>query len=67
MVSSLGRCNSGVRVALAEDADFRPRGPLGNDGGSGCGSDSPRRQPLAVEHLYLDNYFSIAKARRDLG
>ncbi len=23
--------------------------------------------PLAVERLYLNNYFSIAKARRDLG
>ena len=24
-------------------------------------------EPLAVERLYLDNYFSIAKAQRDLG
>ena len=24
-------------------------------------------EPLAVERLYLDNYFSVAKARRDLG
>ena len=24
-------------------------------------------EPLAVERLYLDNYFSIDKARRDLG
>ena len=24
-------------------------------------------EPLAVERLYLDNYFSIAKATRDLG
>lgn len=27
----------------------------------------PLIEPLAVERLYLDNYFSIAKARRDLG
>ena len=24
-------------------------------------------EPLGVERLYLDNYFSIAKAQRDLG
>ena len=24
-------------------------------------------EPLGVERLYLDNYFSIAKAKRDLG
>jgi len=28
---------------------------------------APPLEPLAVERLYLDNYFSIAKARRDLG
>lgn len=27
----------------------------------------PPLEPLAVERLYLDNYFSIAKAERDLG
>ena len=27
----------------------------------------PLLEPLAVERLYLDNYFSIAKAQRDLG
>jgi 3beta-hydroxy-delta5-steroid dehydrogenase/steroid delta-isomerase len=27
----------------------------------------PLLEPLSVERLYLDNYFSIAKARRDLG
>jgi 3beta-hydroxy-delta5-steroid dehydrogenase/steroid delta-isomerase len=27
----------------------------------------PPLEPLAVERLYLDNYFSVAKARRDLG
>lgn len=27
----------------------------------------PLIEPLAVERLYLDNYFSIAKAKRDLG
>lgn len=27
----------------------------------------PLVEPLAVERLYLDNYFSIAKAKRDLG
>jgi len=28
---------------------------------------APLLEPLAVERLYLDNYFSIAKASRDLG
>ena len=28
---------------------------------------APPLEPLAVERLYLDNYFSVAKARRDLG
>jgi 3beta-hydroxy-delta5-steroid dehydrogenase/steroid delta-isomerase len=28
---------------------------------------APALEPLAVERLYLDNYFSVAKARRDLG
>jgi 3beta-hydroxy-delta5-steroid dehydrogenase/steroid delta-isomerase len=28
---------------------------------------APLLEPLAVERLYLDNYFSVAKARRDLG
>jgi 3beta-hydroxy-delta5-steroid dehydrogenase/steroid delta-isomerase len=27
----------------------------------------PLLEPLAVERLYLDNYFSITKAQRDLG
>lgn len=31
------------------------------------GIPEPLLEPLAVERLYLDNYFSIAKARRDLG
>lgn len=31
------------------------------------GFPAPPLEPLAVERLYLDNYFSIAKARRDLG
>jgi 3beta-hydroxy-delta5-steroid dehydrogenase/steroid delta-isomerase len=31
------------------------------------GLPKPMLEPLAVERLYLDNYFSIAKARRDLG
>ena len=28
---------------------------------------APPLEPLAVERLYLDNHFSVAKARRDLG
>ncbi|WP_326545613.1 NAD-dependent epimerase/dehydratase family protein [Mycolicibacterium sp. ND9-15] len=31
------------------------------------GLPKPMVEPLAVERLYLDNYFSIAKAERDLG
>jgi 3beta-hydroxy-delta5-steroid dehydrogenase/steroid delta-isomerase len=31
------------------------------------GLPKPPLEPLAVERVYLDNYFSIAKARRDLG
>lgn len=31
------------------------------------GLPRPPFEPLAVERLYLDNYFSIAKAQRDLG
>ncbi len=31
------------------------------------GVPAPLLEPLAVERLYLDNYFSIAKAARDLG
>ena len=31
------------------------------------GAPAPLLEPLAVERLYLDNYFSIDKARRDLG
>jgi 3beta-hydroxy-Delta5-steroid dehydrogenase / steroid Delta-isomerase len=31
------------------------------------GIPAPLLEPLAVERLYLDNYFSIEKARRDLG
>ena len=31
------------------------------------GLPDPPLEPLAVERLYLDNYFSVAKARRDLG
>lgn len=31
------------------------------------GIREPMLEPLAVERLYLDNYFSIAKATRDLG
>jgi 3beta-hydroxy-delta5-steroid dehydrogenase/steroid delta-isomerase len=31
------------------------------------GIPEPLLEPLAIERLYLDNYFSIAKASRDLG
>ena len=31
------------------------------------GLPQPPLEPLAVERVYLDNYFSIEKARRDLG
>ncbi|WAC92745.1 NAD-dependent epimerase/dehydratase family protein [Mycobacterium sp. Aquia_213] len=31
------------------------------------GIPAPLLEPLAVERLYLDNYFSVAKASRDLG
>jgi 3beta-hydroxy-delta5-steroid dehydrogenase/steroid delta-isomerase len=31
------------------------------------GLPKPLMEPLAVERIYLDNYFSVAKARRDLG
>ena len=31
------------------------------------GLPKPLLEPLAIERLYLDNYFSIAKATRDLG
>jgi 3beta-hydroxy-delta5-steroid dehydrogenase/steroid delta-isomerase len=31
------------------------------------GLPKPLLEPLAVERLYLDNYFSIAKSQRDLG
>ena len=31
------------------------------------GLPKPPLEPLAVERLYIDNYFSIAKAQRDLG
>jgi 3beta-hydroxy-delta5-steroid dehydrogenase/steroid delta-isomerase len=31
------------------------------------GLPEPPLEPLAVERLYLDNYFSVAKAQRDLG
>jgi 3beta-hydroxy-delta5-steroid dehydrogenase/steroid delta-isomerase len=31
------------------------------------GLPKPALEPLAVERLYLDNYFSVAKAARDLG
>ncbi|WP_372511164.1 3-beta-hydroxysteroid dehydrogenase [Mycobacterium parmense] len=31
------------------------------------GIPAPLLEPLAIERLYLDNYFSIAKATRDLG
>ncbi|CAN5339340.1 3 beta-hydroxysteroid dehydrogenase/delta 5--_4-isomerase [soil metagenome] len=31
------------------------------------GLPKPLLEPLAVERIYLDNYFSIAKAHRDLG
>ena len=31
------------------------------------GIPEPLLEPLAVERLYLNNYFSIAKAKRDLG
>lgn len=31
------------------------------------GIPKPLLEPLAVERIYLDNYFSIAKAQRDLG
>lgn len=31
------------------------------------GLPKPPLEPLAIERLYLDNYFSIAKAERDLG
>ena len=60
----------GERLAAA--ADLRRRGARGDDRvGSGCTSGSgypqPLLEPLAVERLYLDNYFSVAKATRDLG
>ncbi len=32
-----------------------------------CGLPQPLLEPLAVERVYLDNYFSTAKAERDLG
>ena len=31
------------------------------------GLPKPLLEPLAVERIYLDNYFSVAKAERDLG
>jgi 3beta-hydroxy-delta5-steroid dehydrogenase/steroid delta-isomerase len=31
------------------------------------GLPKPPLEPLAIERLYLDNYFSVAKATRDLG
>jgi 3beta-hydroxy-delta5-steroid dehydrogenase/steroid delta-isomerase len=31
------------------------------------GLPKPLLEPLAVERVYLDNYFSTAKAERDLG
>ena len=31
------------------------------------GLPEPLIEPLAVERVYIDNYFSIEKARRDLG
>ncbi|MDT5150983.1 MAG: 3beta-hydroxy-Delta5-steroid dehydrogenase / steroid Delta-isomerase [Mycobacterium sp.] len=31
------------------------------------GLPKPLLEPLAVERIYLDNYFSVAKAQRDLG
>ena len=31
------------------------------------GLPKPPLEPLAIERLYLDNYFSVAKAERDLG
>jgi 3beta-hydroxy-delta5-steroid dehydrogenase/steroid delta-isomerase len=31
------------------------------------GIPAPLLEPLAIERLYLDNYFSVAKATRDLG
>jgi 3beta-hydroxy-delta5-steroid dehydrogenase/steroid delta-isomerase len=31
------------------------------------GIPKPMVEPLGVERLYLDNYFSIAKAKRELG
>jgi 3beta-hydroxy-delta5-steroid dehydrogenase/steroid delta-isomerase len=31
------------------------------------GLPKPLLEPLAVERIYLDNYFSIGKAQRDLG
>jgi 3beta-hydroxy-delta5-steroid dehydrogenase/steroid delta-isomerase len=31
------------------------------------GLPKPPLEPLAVERLYVDNYFSVAKATRDLG
>jgi 3beta-hydroxy-delta5-steroid dehydrogenase/steroid delta-isomerase len=31
------------------------------------GLPKPPLEPLAVERVYLDNYFSVAKAKRDLG
>jgi 3beta-hydroxy-delta5-steroid dehydrogenase/steroid delta-isomerase len=31
------------------------------------GIPAPLLEPLAVERLYLDNFFSVAKASRDLG
>lgn len=53
---------------------FRVSGPMVHKVMSGWqwlhfrfGLPQPPLEPLAVERLYLDNYFSIEKARRDLG
>ena len=60
-----------MRAELAEHPGLRPLVPRGDDGWQRLhfrfGLPQPLLEPLAVERLYLDNYFSIAKARRDLG
>ncbi len=61
----------GVRAALAEDPGARAAGAFAMMVWQWLhfrfGLPKPLIEPLAVERLYLDNYFSIAKAKRDLG
>ncbi len=61
----------GVRAAAAPAAGIRRRGARGDAGVAAAAfpvrHPQPLLEPLAVERLYLDNYFSVAKATRDLG